>query len=208
MKSLKFTSVLIALIIISSSCAKIFYSPDADSLAMAHRNIAILPPNVSIAAKKNIEAEAIIEQQRTESLNFQNEIYAWMLQRKMQSHILQEIQTIETTNSILAREGYPENPISPYEMCELLGVDGVIGSNFSLSKPMSEGAAVAVGIIFGAWGTTNEVRVSLSIQDCAYKKLIFNYDHKYSGSIGSSPARLVDELMRQASRKMPYFLEY
>ena len=115
---------------------------------------------------------------------------------------------IETTNSILSLEGYPEKPLSPNEMCELLNVDGVIGSNFSLTKPMSEGAAVAVGILFGAWGSTNEVRVSLNIQDCSQKKLIFNYDHKYSGSIGSSPARLVDELMRHASKKMPYFLSY
>jgi len=208
MKLLKLTSALIALVIISSSCAKIFYSPDAEVLARAHQNIAILPPTVSIAAKKEVEAEALIEQQRTESLNFQKEIYAWMLQRKMQGHILQEIQMVETTNSILARAGYPDIPLSPGEMCELLGVDGVIGSNFSLSKPMSEGAAIAVGIIFGAWGTTNEVRVSLNIQDCTYNKLIFNYDHKYSGSVGSSPARLVDELMRQASQKMPYFIGY
>jgi hypothetical protein len=34
--------------------------------------------------------------------------------------------------------------------------------------------------------------------------MIWNYDHKFSGGIGSSPSRLVDELMRQASKKMPY----
>jgi len=34
--------------------------------------------------------------------------------------------------------------------------------------------------------------------------MIWNYDHKLSSSF-SSPVRLVDELMRQASRKMPYF---
>jgi len=36
--------------------------------------------------------------------------------------------------------------------------------------------------------------------------MIWNYDHKLSSSL-SSPARLVDELMRQASRKMPYFTD-
>ena len=74
-----------------------------------------------------------------------------------------------------------------------------------MSKPMSDGAAVALGVLVGVWGTTNEVHVSLNIKDCQYDKLIWNYDHKYSGSVGSSPARLVDGLMREASRKMPYF---
>jgi len=48
------------------------------------------------------------------------------------------------------------------------------------------------------------VHVSLSISDCANKKLIWNYDHKFDGTLGSNPSRLVDGLMRQASRKMPY----
>jgi hypothetical protein len=34
--------------------------------------------------------------------------------------------------------------------------------------------------------------------------MIFNYNHKLSSSFGS-PAALVDDLMRQASKKMPYF---
>ena len=72
---------------------------------------------------------------------------------------------------------------------------------------MSDGAAVAVVLLVGAFAPTNEVHVSLSISDCNNKKLIWNYDHKFSGSIGSSPSRLVDGLMRQASKKMPYMNE-
>jgi len=204
---MKFIKPIICLLIIItiSSCAKIFYSPDARSLAMSHNTIAILPPTVSIAANKKVDGDAIIEQQRTESLNFQKEMYAWMLKRKMQGRITQEIQMVETTNAILQKAGYPEEPMTPGQMCDLLNVDAVMGSNYSLSKPMSEGAAVAVALLVGVWGTTNEVRVSLNINDCTQKKLIFNYDHKYSGSMGSSPARLVNELMRRASKKMPYF---
>jgi hypothetical protein len=189
------------------SCAKIFYSPDAKTLASRHNTIAIIPPSISIAANKKVDAEAIKEQQKTESINFQKEIYAWMLKRKMQNKLTKEIQDIETTNAKLKRAGYPENPLTPAELCEVLEVDGIMTSNFALAKPMSEGAAVAVGVILGAWGSTNEVRVSLSISDCEFKKLIWNYEHKLSGSIGSTPARIVDQLMRQASIKMPYIIE-
>ncbi|QQS28827.1 MAG: hypothetical protein IPM47_18600 [Sphingobacteriales bacterium] len=187
-----------------SSCAKIYYSPDAKSLASKHQTIALVPPTVSIAANKKVDGEAMKEQQKTESLNFQKEMHSWLLRRKMQGKINQEILDIETTNAKLKKSGYPEIPLTSAEICEVLGVDGILTSNFGLSKPMSDGAAVAVGILFGAWGATNEARVSLGIYDCDNKKLIWNYDHKYSGSVGSSPARLVDQLMRHASKNMPY----
>ena len=196
--------IVASLSLVLTSCAKIYYSPDAFSLAKTHSTIAVLPPTVSIAAGRKTEAGAILEQQRTESLNFQKEMYSWLLKRKRQGTITQEILDIETTNAKLRRAGYPETPLTPYEMCEILGVQGVMLSNYALSKPMSDGAGIALAIL-GVSGTTNEVRVSLSINDCDNKKLIFNYDHKFSGGLGSSPARLVESLMAQASRKMPYF---
>ncbi len=193
--------------ILFSSCARIFYSPDATNLAQNHKIIAVVPPTVSIAARRKVDAESLKEQQKTESLNFQKEMVAWMLKRKMQGKIFQEIQDVETTNALLKKAGYPETPMTTAEFCKVLGVDGLLVSNYTLSKPMSEGAAVAVALLVGAWGATNEVTVTLGVNDCINNKLIFNYDHKYSGSIGSSPARLVDALMRHASKKLPYIIQ-
>jgi hypothetical protein len=194
-------------ILILSACANIYQTPDAIPLAKTHRTIAILPPTISIAAGKKTDVEAIKEQQKTESLNFQKEMYAWMLKRKMQGKIYQEILDIETTNSKLLKAGYPSNPLTPAELCSILNVEGVISSNYAMSKPMSDGAAIALLILTGGGGATNEVRASISINDCNNKKLIWNYEHKYSGGIGSSPAKLVEGLMRNASKKMPYIIE-
>lgn len=204
MKRFKHISLIGLSIVLLSSCAKIFYSSDAYTLAHSQKTFAIIPPTVSIAANKNIDAEAMKEQQKTESVNFQKEMYSWMLKRKMQGKISQEIQEIETTNAKIKKADYPDKPLTTAELCEVLGGDGIMTSNYGLSKPMSEGAAVAVALLFGAWGVTNEVHVSLSISDCNNKKLIWNYDHKFSGSMGSSPSNLVDGLMRHASKKMPY----
>lgn len=207
MKNVKNLTLIMALAIAFSSCAKIFYSPDAQSLANNHKSVAILPPKVSIAPNRKVDPAAILEQQKTESVNFQKEMYSWMLKRKMQGKILPEIQDLETTNAKLKNAGYPDKTFTPEEMCQILGVDGTLGSNYSLSKPMSQGAAIVVGVLFGAWGATNEVVVDLDIKDCNNKKLIWNYNHKFSGSIGSSPAQLVDGLMRHASKKMPYIIK-
>jgi hypothetical protein len=188
-----------------SSCAKIYYSPDAKSRANSHQLIAIAPPIVSIAARKKVDAEAMKEQQKTESANFQKEMYSWLLKRKMQNRIFVEIQDVETSNAKLRKAGYfDDNPMSPNEICEVLGVDAIITSNYSLAKPMSEGAAVALGLLVGVWGSTNNTTVTLEIHDRETKKLLWNYNHKVSGSVGSSPAQLVDNLMRNASKKMPY----
>lgn len=122
----------------------------------------------------------------------------------MQGKISPDILDIETTNTKLRKAGYTETYFTPFEMCETLGVDCVLSSNFALSKPMSDGAAVALFVLVGESGATNEVRVSLNIHDCENKKHIWNYDNLFSDGIGSSPSRLVDQLMRQSSKRTPY----
>ena len=187
------------------SCAKVFYTPDARYLANTEKIIAIVPPEVSIAARRKVDAAALIEQQKTESVNFQKEMYSWMLKRKMQGNIFVDIQDVETTNSRLFNAGFYDGKLlGPADLCNILGVDGILTSNYSLSKPLSEGAAIALAVFAGWWAPTNEAVASLSIHDSGSEKMIWNYDHRLSSSL-DSPARLVDELMRQASRKMPYF---
>ena len=196
---------MIAITFLFQSCAKVFYSPDARTLASTHKIIAIIPPKVSIAARKKVDGEALIEQQKTESVNFQREMYSWMLKRKMQGTIFVDIQDVETTNAKLATMGFQDGKLlTPTDLCKVLNVDGILTSNYSISKPMSEGAAVAMAILIGFWGPTNEAVASLSIHDRRSAKMIWNFDHKLSSSLGSK-AGLVDDLMRQASREMPYF---
>lgn len=198
--------LLIVAAILLQSCAKVFYTPDARNLAVTQKIIAIIPPRVSIAARRKVDGSALIEQQKTESINFQREMYSWMLRRKMQGYISVDIQDVETTNAKLAAAGYQNgNFLTPNELSKILNVDGILTSNYALSKPWSEGAAVALAVFAGAWGPTNEAVVSLSIHDRETDKMIWNYDHRLSSTMGS-PSRLVDQLMREASRKMPYFI--
>jgi hypothetical protein len=198
--------LLVIATVLLQSCAKVFYTPDARNIAGTERIIAIIPPRVSIAARRKVDGAALIEQQKTESINFQREMYSWMLRRKMQGYISVDIQDVETTNAKLAAAGFQDgNFLTPNDLSKILNVDGILTSNYALSKPISEGAAVALAVLAGWWAPTNEAVVSLSIHDSGSERMIWNYDHKVTSSL-SSPARLVDELMRQASRKMPYFV--
>lgn len=202
----KYARILTPLaVLLLFACGRVYMSPEARSIAAGHRIIAVLPPQVTLPANRKVDASALKEQQRTESLSFQREIHDWVLRRKMQGKIFVDVKDVETVNALLTQAGYFESrTLTPRELCELLEVDAVITSNFRMSKPMSEGAAVAVGLLTGIWGATNEVSVSMDLHDRGTGRMIWNFSHTLSGSTFSSPRQMVDELMRLASRNLPY----
>ena len=197
-----------ALAILLTNCGPTIYlAPGGTQMAASHRSVAIFPPSVSIAASRKMSAEAMKEAQKTEAINFQQEIYTFMLKRKGQGKFFIDIQDVETTNALIARANEDGAFLTTKEYCEILGVDGLITSNFAMTKPMSGGTAAALMIVTGGIGATNTVTTTLSIKDCSSAQLIWKYDYKYSGSLGSSPASLVEGLMRNASNRMPYNLK-
>jgi hypothetical protein len=187
----------------SSSCAKIYYGSNADNVVGSYKSIAIIPPDVTIQARKKVDAEALRNNEKTTSGLVQAEMYSWLLRRNAQGRFRPQPQDIDNTTVLLERAGYSEQPLTSQELCSLLGVDGLVFSDYSLDKPMSEGGAIALAVFTGAYGSTNKVFVDYRIKDCATDQLMFSYNHKLSGSIGSSPENIVDGLMRRISKKMP-----
>ena len=204
MKKILIIILSVSLIFIGG-CATVYLSPDGQSLSNKHNIVAILPPSIVLKSTKGMSAETVKQQQDDEAIVFQQEVYSYMLQRKSKRQMVIDIQDVEETNVALKRNNLDVSNMTTGELCELLEVDGILSSQFSLSKPMSGGAAVALLFLTGFGAATNEVTVSMSLKDCSQKSLIWKYDHKYSGGVLSSPASLVKTLMRDASKKMPYF---
>ena len=204
MKKILIIILSVSLIFIGG-CATVYLSPDGQSLSNKHNIVAILPPSIVLKSTKGMSAETVKQQQDDEAKVFQQEVYSYMLQRKSKGQMVIDIQDVEETNVILKRNNLDILNMTTDEICQTLEVDGALSSQFSLSKPMSGGAAVALLFLTGFGGATNEVTVSMSLKDCSQKSLIWKYDHKYSGGVLSSPASLVKTLMRDASKKMPYF---
>jgi hypothetical protein len=141
-------------------------------------------------------------------------MYNWVLKRKKQGRITAEIQNVDTTNAKLRRAGYYDGrPLSPIEICQTLGVDGVIISNYTLNKPMTEGQVVESVLLESAvrlhhlhgpsWPT---YITSIEIHDFKTKKLIWSFDHTFVG-VFSSPAHIVNVLLSDKSSKMPYIIK-
>lgn len=196
--------LLILLMSMSMSCAKVFNVSDAKNIAANHEVIAIIPPRVSIKAPKRSERSDREDIEKIESENFQREIYFWFLQQEMKGNIQINIQDVDFTNSLLEKEGYfDHNPLTPQEICKILGVDALVRSKFSMIQ-QSEGLLAVSRILTNYWATAVQVDVFLEIYDADLERLIWMFKHDLSGSIRSSPADVVSTLMYRASTKLPY----
>jgi len=200
------------LIILTTSCGpKIYKSAEFESVTVKHKIVAILPAEVSIKLRPNeakkMTPEEMQKNEETTGLTIQDKMYSWLLRRSESSDYTVKFQDVSKTNALLksAHLEYADlRTKSKDEIAKLLGVDAVISSTVRMDKPMSEGAAVAVGLLVGTWGTTNNAFTTINIHEAKQGDLIWKYDYQASCSVGSSPDNLVNALMRNASKKFPY----
>ncbi len=193
-------------ILLSTACANVYTDPTAGREIASHKLIAILPPAVTIQPTKKMTAEMVESQQRLESQNFHGEIVSWLLKRKSQGKMRVGVMGYEETVALLERGGYYTGPrMTPVELAKALGVDAVIASNFAMAKPMSTGAAIASQILIG-YSNTNQIAANLTLYSAEDGKQLWSYNHSIAGGLGSTSGTVTDQLMRNASKKLPYFI--
>lgn len=210
MKNLKPIAVAITLML--TACGPTIYkSVNFDQALARHKTVAILPAEVTIKLRpheaKKMSAEQVADLSMKTGLNFQDKMYGWLLRKADRYHYTVTFQDINKTNALLKQANIRYEDLSSTDrsqIAKILGVDAVIQDNVRMEKPMSDGAAVAVGLLVGAWGATNKVETTLNIHDGQSGTLLWKYDYDASGSVGSSSDKLVDALMKNASKKFPY----
>lgn len=209
MRQILFNSLLCVFI---CSCGPKIYTSSTFSAALAkHKTVAILPADVTIQLRPN-ESKKLTAEQMADLVNktgydIQDKMYGWFLGRMDKFQYTVTFQDINKTNSRLKEAGIKYEDMKSQDrsaLAKILEVDAVMQARTFSEKPMSEGAAVAVGVIFGMWGSTNIVQTAINIHDGKSGELLWKYDYEASGSVGSSSTRLVDALMRNATRKFPY----
>jgi len=194
------------------SCGPTIYKADQfTAVAAKHKTVAILPGDINITLRPNeakkTTPEQLAKSEESTGLAMQERLYGWFLKRKNKDHYTVNFQDVMETNSRLSKAGISYADLRTKgrkELAELLGVDAVISSNVRMDKPMSEGAAVAVGLAFGVWGNTNKAMTTINIHEGKGGDLMWKYQYEASGSVGSSPDNLVNALMRNASKNFPY----
>ncbi|MFS4482287.1 hypothetical protein ACKGJY_04675 [Hyunsoonleella sp. 2307UL5-6] len=190
----------------------LYENPKFDSIAKSHKIIAIVPFKTQVKLRpkqmKDMDDEKLNRLEKAEGEGMQTAMYSWFLKRKKRGKLQNlEVQDPKVTTALLNKKDINYNNITDYtpqELANILGVDAVISGDFETNKPMSEGASIALGLLIGFWGSTNTAIVNMSVHDAENGTLLWNYNKKVRGSIGSSPEDLVNILMRKASRRLAY----
>jgi hypothetical protein len=194
------------------SCGpKIYKSADFSNALSKHKTVAILPAEVNIQLRPNqakkLTQEQIDDLSNKTAIDIQEKMYGWFLRRGDKYDYTVSFQDVTKTNAALQEAGikyYQLKTTDRAKLAKILGVDAVMQDRIVMEKPMSEGAAIAVGLLVGAWGATNKVETTINIHDGSSGNLLWKYDYEASGSVGSSSTKLVDALMRNATKKFPY----
>jgi len=196
---------------VSYSQTKLFVHPNAENYASKTKSIAILPLNVQVKLRpkqlKDFTSEQIVQMQKNEAIDIQKGMHSWFLTRKKRGSLSAQVQTPMRTNAMLKKAGIDIHNLGAYlpsELGKILGVDCVIMGSFETSKPMSTGASIAIGVIFGAFGSTNAAVCNIDFYNVSDDELVVNYLKKIKGSLGSDSQDMINILMRKVTRRIPY----
>lgn len=205
----------ITLLFLSASIygqTSLYENPKFDDIAKTHKIIAVVPFKTQVKLRpkqmKDMTNEQLYKIERSEGEGMQTAMYSWFLKRKKRGDLKNlEVQDPNVTTALLLKKDIDYDNLieyTPMELANILGVDAVISGTFETNKPMSEGASVALGLLVGFWGSTNSATVNMSVHNGEDGVLLWNYNKKVSGSVGSSTEDLVNILMRKASRRLSY----
>lgn len=197
---------------VSYAQTNLYVNPKFEEIAKNHKSIAVVPFKTQVKLRpkqmKDMTPDKLEKLEKDESLGLQEGMHSWFLKRKKRGKLTEiDVQDPKRTNALLSKQGITYDNIEdqlPEDLAKILGVDAVIAGTYETNKPMSEGASVALGVLIGFWGSTNSATVNMSVYNGVDAELLWNYNKKVRGSLGSSPEDLVNVLMRKASRRLAY----
>lgn len=212
MKNLFVPILLFAFLINVNAQTNLYENPEFDDIAKSHRIIAIVPFKTKVKLRpkqmKDMTSEQLDRLEKAEGEGIQAALYSWFLKRKKRGDMnTVDIQDVRTTTAILNKKDINYDNIldyTPQELAQILGVDSVISGDFETNKPMSEGASLALGLLVGFGGATNSALINMSVHNAENGTLLWNYNKKVKGGLGSSSEDLINVLMRKASRRLSY----
>lgn len=213
MKSVAFTIgyLLVALASLAQT-REIYTNANFRNMAQNHKVLAILPFKTTLQLRpkeveKNGGAAGVAVLEKREGLAVQSAMHSYFLKRKGSGDLLIDVQDPNRTNSLLERNSITyetQSGFTPEELAKILGVDGIVSGTFESTQPMSNGAALAIGMLGGFGGATNTGKMTISINDGKTGELLWKYDKTLSRGFGSDTGSIVTTIMRKASRQLPY----
>ncbi|MEJ1222772.1 hypothetical protein [Sediminicola sp. 1XM1-17] len=210
---MKFSLYLLFFFTVSLSFAQthLYVHDDADAYVTKTENMAIIPFDVQVKLRpkqlKDFTSEQIAEMEFNEGLDVQRAMHSWFLKRKKRGSMSIEVQSPSKTNALLKKAGIDLHELDAYlvsELAEILGVDAIIKGSMETSKPMSDAANIAIGVLFGGFGASSQGIINMDIVNAEDDELVVNYNKKVKGGLGTNADDMINTLMRKVTRRIPY----
>lgn len=206
------TFTLITLLIIVNSCAtrsNSGVSSNAEQLITQHQKIAVLPPIIEYGKKGKLSPKEMEKASEEDKTLMQMEMISWITKRLNKSKSNISVQDANSTKAKLNKAGITNIAnISSNELAEILGVDAVLRSNFSLEQPFTLAEAIITERLIGLPSATSKAQGALSLYDLNSDSSIWSYSTKTDNSWGVVKARtpqdLIGLIMKRASKTLPY----
>ncbi len=203
----------IVIIIFTFLCAgasaqkNIYESDKFDELSREHQNLAIIPFLTHLELKDNITDNELRGLEKKEGYAVQDALETYFSKRKKKKKFSVEFQNIKNTNAILQQNGITYENIDIYsvkELCNILGVDGLISGTLDLNVLLSKGVPTEFSLLDYINGDANYGRIGVKISDGATGKLLWKYEKRINKKSGKNTNDLIELMMKLASRKFPY----
>lgn len=178
------------------------------------RTYAVLPFDVRI--EKNLQfkkttVEQLRQQEEREAYQYQNGVFQYLMTKQKDFSV--SFQDIDDTNTLLKRKSLAYGNLrsmTKRELCQALGVDGIISGRFQRKENLDRTAARALDFVTSETGLfalnvkQSEANLSLSLYNNSENQVVWTYQNDDWNSSYRSPEDMAQNLMARAARKFPY----
>lgn len=187
---------------------QIFESPKIQEFISSHKKVAILPFNATIGYRKlpkDYDAAANKEAELKLGSEMQSGMYTYLLRKSDDFTV--EVQDTERTNALLRKNNLMDKlaETAPEDLARILEVDAVIKCSYSYQKTKSEAGAIALTLLVGfGTGSVANGALTMQINDGQQGELVWRFYKQMQEDVMSSPAFLMERMMRKVGRNFPY----
>ncbi|GGW31282.1 hypothetical protein [Arenibacter certesii] len=199
---------LFAILCLSLNAQKnVYESTKFDELSQKHETLAIIPFVTNLQLKDGISNAELKKLEEKEAYEVQNALETYFSKRKKKKKFSVEFQNTENTNALLKQNNITYENIDIYtvkQLCEILGVDGLISGSLDLNVLLSKGVPTSFRIMDYIDGQADYGRIGVKISDGNTGKLLWKYEKQINKKSGKNTTDLIDKMMKMTSRKFPY----
>lgn len=179
-------------------------SDDAKAVSLQHKKIAILPPKTLISSREYLSPYQLSNEQFALSQRVSQSLHSHLLRRKSKGYLNAEILDEATTTAILQQYQYPQNPMTPEQLADVLQVDAIISTELLVNRTLTHFQVAVMDSVGRRRAILEEGNLTMNLYDKSTNKSVWSFTTSYQSGINGAPSQQISALLYTACKRMPY----